>query len=542
MEMIVFIGILFIGLLLMPIIIALLTYKHNKGVVLNINQDRIRDPRYFGKSFSKMVEVSLSNREEDGSIQLSQREKTQEGTHLSLHNRVEEVVISEQEDFEPQAGLTFNKEIYAGGNALFKGIKEIRAVFCKKDMIIGDGTKIQRWADAEGTLAVYDDCDLGISASSGTKMSIGYLCRFKRLFAPEIFIGQTPSTVVDPLLKKDKRIYRLEVQTNKERNIQYISDDRINEEGIVDFSVITKNNVKVTENIIVQGDIRSHGVVNICDNAVVCGNIFAEKNIILGRNAVVLGNVFSQEDILVEDQGVIGQAGRISSVIARGNISFTGQCYVYGYISSEKGGRTNPVPSNKDLQQKPDHLHLPYLKKSPELETLVFSDQDDFNKVDREGYRHHPFLRELNVPQGVTRIKSSMFYQCRVLARISLPETLETIGDYAFNGCISLKSLPFEPLQKLESIGLAAFENCTGLEEICIPSSVVYLGKAAFAGCKNIRKVTFQEPSSLQRIDSHAFMGCENLVDIQLPSSVKEVGLSAFLGCNQIMAVTKIDE
>ncbi len=77
--------------------------------------------------------------------------------------------------------------------------------------------------------------------------------------------------------------YRLPVQVNRENNMRYISKEMINDEGIVDFSVLSWRNVTVTEKIIVQGDIRSHRGVRLCEDSVVCGNIFAEGDVLLEK-------------------------------------------------------------------------------------------------------------------------------------------------------------------------------------------------------------------------------------------------------------------
>ena len=93
------------------------------------------------------------------------------------------------------------------------------------------------------------------------------------------------------------------------------------------------------EDIILQGDIHSDGAVRIMENASVLGNIFAEKDILLEKNATVLGNIFTQGNIIFEEGAGAGQPDKITSVVARGTITFYGSNYVYGYVVSEGCGK-----------------------------------------------------------------------------------------------------------------------------------------------------------------------------------------------------------
>ena len=75
---------------------------------------------------------------------------------------------------------------------------ELRAVAIDSDGYLHQGVKIIRWIDTKGCLVVESNCDLGISASSETKLVLkGNNCIFKRLFAPSIEIGGTEEFVKD---------------------------------------------------------------------------------------------------------------------------------------------------------------------------------------------------------------------------------------------------------------------------------------------------------------------------------------------------------
>ena len=64
------------------------------------------------------------------------------------------------------------------------------------------------------------------------------------------------------------------------------------------------------------------------------------------------------------------------------------------------------------------------------------------------------------------------------------PESLTSIGSYAFRSCTSLEELTLP--EGLTSIGDFAFQSCFSLEELTLPESLAELGKYAFDRCDSI--------------------------------------------------------
>ena len=74
------------------------------------------------------------------------------------------------------------------------------------------------------------------------------------------------------------------------------------------------------------------------------------------------------------------------------------------------------------------------------------------------------------IPDSVTTIGNSAFFNCYFLTEIILPDSVTTIGSYAFYWCTSLTEVIIP--DSVTSIGSSAFYNCTKLTEIIIPDSV----------------------------------------------------------------------
>jgi len=130
------------------------------------------------------------------------------------------------------------------------------------------------------------------------------------------------------------------------------------------------------------------------------------------------------------------------------------------------------------------------------------------------------------VPEGVgTLIKYSFMFN-RFIKEIQLPNTLRTIGDYAFIECENLRSI-YIPDEVL-SVGTGAFMACRFLESVRLPSGLATIKRFTFASCRNLKTVTL--PLSVMEIESEAFVNCYFLTDINL-KNVQTIGMLAFHRC-----------
>ena len=156
----------------------------------------------------------------------------------------------------------------------------------------------------------------------------------------------------------------------------------------------------------------------------------------------------------------------------------------------------------------------------------------------------------------VTKIADNAFKDKQRIASITVPDSVTSIGDYAFYGCISLtelnlgngiKTIPFymargcNKLQSIvipdsvTSIGNAAFVSCSSLVRVTIPDSVEFIGNSAFGNCSSLVSVVIGD--SVTSIDSFAFSSCSSLVSVVIGDSVEFIGYEAFRDCSSLESV-----
>ena len=145
-------------------------------------------------------------------------------------------------------------------------------------------------------------------------------------------------------------------------------------------------------------------------------------------------------------------------------------------------------------------------------------------------------LTSLTLPSSLQSIGDSAFSYCNSLSSLTLPSSLQSIGYRAFSGCKSLSSLTLP--SSLQSIGGSAFFDCSSLISLTLPSSLQSIGYRAFEGCSSLTSLTFPSSSSLQSIGDSAFSCCNSLTSLTLPSSLQSIGDSAFSYCNSLTSLT----
>ena len=175
-------------------------------------------------------------------------------------------------------------------------------------------------------------------------------------------------------------------------------------------------------------------------------------------------------------------------------------------------------------------------------------------------YAHRLYLngeeiRELIIPNNVTKISNCAFYNCSGLTSITIPSNVTSIGSSTFSGCYFERNriTNYSELTSENNWGATICDEETddGLlitnntivkcrawaTAVTIPETVTSIGyildwyynaDGVFEGCTDLTSITI--PESVTSIGDNAFFGCSNLTTITIPESVTNVGNNAFSG------------
>ncbi len=116
---------------------------------------------------------------------------------------------------------------------------------------------------------------------------------------------------------------------------------------------------------------------------------------------------------------------------------------------------------------------------------------------------------ELQYFTGLTGIDNSAFYMCKNLERVTLPEGITQIGNYAFFACkLTSINLP----EGIESLGVYSFSQCNNLKHIRLPESLKTIRDNALRSWSNMRQLYI--PKNVESIGVNCTASDLNLVSL----------------------------
>lgn len=168
-------------------------------------------------------------------------------------------------------------------------------------------------------------------------------------------------------------------------------------------------------------------------------------------------------------------------------------------------------------------------------------------------FAHNVSLEKINIPAEVEKISKQCFYECKALENIVLPESVIELETGAFERCESLESIK---MNNVETVGERAFYYCESLADIGYSEKLEEIGRGAFASCNltgtldlstvkkigadafsntDVKKVILND--NLERLEYGTFQSCRLLEEINFPSKLVSIGESCFRGAGISEAV-----
>ena len=151
-------------------------------------------------------------------------------------------------------------------------------------------------------------------------------------------------------------------------------------------------------------------------------------------------------------------------------------------------------------------------------------------------------------------INDNVFSGHDEIVSIQIPETVTSIGENTFSGCMGLpiengiryadsyavevtdKTLTEYTLKdNVRFLGNELFRNCSAMTSVNIPSGVTSIGENTFYGCSALTSLVL--PETVASIGENTFYGCSALTSLVLPETVASIGEQAFYNCSSLTSV-----
>lgn len=217
-----------------------------------------------------------------------------------------------------------------------------------------------------------------------------------------------------------------------------------------------------------------------------------------------------------------------------------------------------------------------------ELNQNVYTKLYELGLVDKD-YDNRKELTKINIPgtykdgndkYKITSIGERFFENCTKLETITIPNSIKTIKQYAFNECTALGKASNSDASNsgdlktitipdsVTEIETYAFCGCTSLEKLVIPNSVTKIGNFVCWKCTSLQTLilgngiteitTYQFSNKnnnlkslvnvtigtgVKTIGEKAFADY-NITSIEIPDNVETIGREAFTACTQLDSVT----
>ena len=169
-----------------------------------------------------------------------------------------------------------------------------------------------------------------------------------------------------------------------------------------------------------------------------------------------------------------------------------------------------------------DPKHIVISSGITEIGDFAFFAKDKDERIggDIQSKNYFSKIEDVKMPDTITEIGETAFFGCKSLKSIKLPSKIKIINDSTFGLCNSLSSVTMGDY--IEKIDTSAFYNCKKLKTVKMSKNLRIIGYKAFENCEELSNIEI--PESAKSIAPSAFIGCKKLKEITIPKNVSKIG------------------
>ncbi len=174
---------------------------------------------------------------------------------------------------------------------------------------------------------------------------------------------------------------------------------------------------------------------------------------------------------------------------------------------------------------------------------------------------------KITLPDTITRIGDFAFTTCTNMTSCNIPASVTVLGAGPFTNCTSLTNITIDSGntnykiidQAIYTKDGTTLVNCPNaksitipdtvttiadyaiyynnkLENLTIPASVTTIGEGGVSTCASLKRITI-EGEGLKEIGNHGFRSNTSLLSITLPASLKSIGAYGFASCSKLETI-----
>ncbi|MBE6664023.1 MAG: leucine-rich repeat domain-containing protein [Ruminococcaceae bacterium] len=148
-------------------------------------------------------------------------------------------------------------------------------------------------------------------------------------------------------------------------------------------------------------------------------------------------------------------------------------------------------------------------KKEPNVVEFVFP--DSVTLIQNNAFSQASACKKITMSKNLKTIEMWSFYNSANLETVVFPKdcAVESIDKGTFNGCTRLANINLENCTSLKALGDGAFQSCRAIDRLTLPDSIETIGFQALYDLGEIELASDYLPKSLKNVDQYFLNSCK---------------------------------